>query len=767
MSKRINLNSSWQFTKKACKFEDLKKQKFDKVNIPHTWNAKDGQDGGDDYHRGLCWYTKTFNFTPKKDKEIYIEFEAVNSVADVYLNGKHLGQHRGGYSAFRFDITDAVKDGQNTLVVGADNSHIEDVYPMFADFTFYGGIYRDVNLIITDSVHFELMDYASCGVYVSQKNVTDKKAELEVRALISNSEKKEGITLNINLKDENGNSVSSKSQKVNGKEKSEIVESLTVNDPVLWNGTENPYLYTLEAELVSQGETIDMLSIPTGLRYFKFDGDKGFMLNGKRCRLNGVSRHQDREHVGNALTRKHQIEDMALIKEVGANSIRLAHYQHNQYFYDLCDKEGMVVWAEIPYISRTSEVEDYAKNAVSQMKELVKQSYNHPSIVMWGVQNEIGMFPDEKPLTEIVNTMDEVVKEMDITRVTTQAQVMMIKENDPANWETDIVAFNQYHGWYVGETEGYDKFINDFRKANPHKCMGYSEYGAEGILKWHTDEPKVKDYTEEYHAKFHEEVMAIFNKYDFIWGTYVWNMFDFGSDMRDEGGIKGRNNKGLVTFDRKVKKDAFYFYKSLWSEKPVIHICSKRFIKRHTDIIKIKVYSNQGDVTLSNNGTQIKTLKSKSNIYVFEVELIKGKNKVSVSASGMTDTAVFKKVNKPEQKYIIPASEKEKGISMDFLTDGGEENVKNWFNDLMETGEKAPELDIKEGYFSVKDKLKDIMANSEGEAFMRSNLKPLVEHSMFKMIKGGSLKDLQKFQPDVLTDALLYKINEGLNKIKK
>jgi len=587
-----------------------------------------------------------------------------------------------------------------------------------------------------------------------------------VRALIANPERKEGVTVRIELKDAAGNVVAAEICKMNAGD-AEAKATLYVHDPILWNGIERPYLYSLEAAIESGKKIMDTLAIPTGLRYFRFDGDKGFFLNGKQYRLNGVSRHQDREGIGNALMQAHHAEDMELIKEVGANSIRLAHYQHNQYFYDLCDRAGMVVWAEVPYITRTSELPGYAENAVSQMRELIKQSYNHPSIVMWGVQNEIGMFPNEKPLTEIVRTMHRTVKELDTTRATTQAQIMMIKEDDPANWETDIVAFNQYHGWYVGQTSGYDAFINAFRAANPHKCLGYSEYGAEGIVKWHSEEPKVKDYSEEYHAKFHEEVMAIFNRYDFVWGTYVWNMFDFGSAMRDEGGVKGRNNKGLVTFDRKIKKDAFYFYKTLWSKSPTLHIASKRFEQRATGAITVKVYSNLGTVTLYVNGRKLETQQSDSNIFLFNVKLETCENRITAKSGALEDEACFTKADKPNEAYVLPESEKKKGINLDFLDSDSGENVKNWFSDVLKGTGKPKELVRTEGCFSVFDKMSEIMKNPKGERFMRENLKPLVENGMFAMMSSSSLKDLQKFQKESLPDELLYAINEKLSQIKK
>lgn len=761
MSKRININKDWCFLKESCSVKDLTDKPFENISIPHTWNGLDGQDGGDDYHRGLCWYKKSFTINEKISGKVFIEFEAVNSVANVYINGNHLGEHRGGYSLFRFDITDFLIDGENELLVSADNSHFEEVYPLFADFTFYGGIYRDVNLVIAEPIHFDMTDYGSSGVFITQKDVSASHAKIEVKSKITNTTDIAAIDYSVRLLDASGKKVSENTTRLSLAQHTEAILPIEIETPVLWDGRENPYLYSCEVELSSDGNIFDSISVHTGLRFFEFDGDKGFILNGKQMKLNGVSRHQDRETVGNALTHEHQIEDMELIKELGANSIRLAHYQHNRFFYDLCDKNGMVVWAEIPYISRTAEIEDYAENAISQMHELVRQNYNHSSIIMWGVQNEIGIFPDEKPLDEIVKTINAVVKQDDTSRVTTQAQVMMIDENDPANWETDTVAFNQYHGWYVGETSGYDTFINKFREANPNKCFGYSEYGAEGIITLHSDDPKVKDYTEEYHAKYHEEVMAIFNKYEFIWGTYVWNMFDFGSDMRDEGGVKGRNNKGLVNFGRTVKKDAFFFYKSLWSKDDVLHITSKRFVDRHTSSIEVKVYSNLNEVTLTVNGKETETITSDSTIFVFDIKLKRGKNIIIASAGSIKDSVMFRKVRKQNLSYVLPDSEKDKGFNFDSM--GPDENVKNWFDSDAEVGE----MEFPEGYFSIKDRIKDIIAVPEGEELLNKYLKPLMEHSMFSMIKKQSLEAIFGFRPDAVPDALKYKLNCELNKIKK
>lgn len=758
LSRIININQDWQFTQASCSMEALSTCSMETVNIPHTWNGLDGQDGGNDYYRGQCWYKKSFVVDKADGERVYIEMGAVNSVANVYVNGVHLGEHRGGYSLFRFDMTDHVRTGENELIVSADNSPFEDVYPLFADFTFYGGIYRDVNIVVTPAVHLDRLDMGSSGVYVSQKSINDDRAALEVRARVRNAGQPVEAVCSVQFLDAEGQVVVSGQHAASVEGVDDIALSLVVDNPHLWNGVYDPYLYDCQVQLLVGDQVMDTIKIPTGLRYCVFDGDKGFILNGQPMRLNGVSRHQDRETVGNALTPAHQQEDMALIQELGANSIRLAHYQHNAYFYDLCDQAGMVVWAEIPYISRTSSVEDYAANAISQMRELIRQNYNHASILMWGVQNEIGIFPDEKPLHEIVHTINAVAKEEDPYRATTQAQVMMINETDPANWETDVVAFNQYHGWYVGETGGFDQFIRTFREANPDKCLGYSEYGAEGILQWHTDDPKVKDYTEEYHALYHEQVMTIFNRYDFIWGTYVWNMFDFGSDMRDEGGVKGRNNKGLVTFDRSIKKDAYYFYQSLWSKKKMLYIASKRFKDRHTKMIQVKVYSNMGTVELSVNGKVVEQQTRDDNVFVFDVKLKRGTNTITATAGALTDTAEFVRVKKANPDYILPESEKKKGLNLDMGS-----NVRNWFEDEdVEVGE----LQFPEGCLSIRNTVKEIMAVPEGEAFMKQYFEEMVNHSMFKMLSKMPLEKLFGFRPEMFPENVVFMINHKLNQIQ-
>lgn len=770
MTQYINLNTDWSFTKQPLTLHEVQADQgslLEGVQIPHCWNAIDGQNGGDNYHRGLCWYKKTLHVESVEEGKCYfIEVGAANSISHTYLNGELLGEHRGGYSKFRYDITKHLQPGDNELILSVDNSHVEDVYPLWADFTFYGGIYRDVNLVIAEDAHFNLMDMGSCGVYVSQRQVTEKQAQLEVKALVTNHSTAAAELL-VQFVDRKENVVSEACTAVAG---DETLVNLTIDNPTLWQGIENPYLYECRVYLTVNGELKDSLVIPTGLRYFEFHKDQGFLLNGKPTKIRGVSRHQDREAVGNALTQSHQIQDMELIKEVGANSIRLAHYQHSDFFYDLCDEAGMLIWAEPPYITKTSSTDREATNAISQMRELIRQAYNHSSIILWGVQNEIGIMPDERPLLDIVEQMHAVVKEEDTTRLTTQAQVMMIREDNPANFATDTVAFNQYHGWYMGETSGYDTFIQAFRAKNPNSSLGYSEYGAEGIIKWHSEEPKVNDYSEEFHAKYHEEVLEIFNRYDFMWGSYVWNFFDFGSDFRDEGGVKGRNNKGLVTFDRAIKKDAFYFYKSVWSDEPVVHITSKRFKDRHLDTITVKVYCNQEDLTLTCNGNPVALKERKGTgsqtIYLFDVSLEAGYNQVVATASGISDRVEFRKVAEANQDYILPKGESAGIMESLFKSDNGDENVRNWFSDGVEDAQ-LPALEFPEGYLSIKDRVCDILKEEQGREIMEELFKPLLESDKAEMIKGIAFEMIIEFKPDLFPQKLVQHFNSRLNKVRK
>ena len=767
MRRVINLNNDWKFIQEDIAdayLRNIECNSWEDVSIPHTWNDIDGIDGGNDYFKGACWYRKNL-FVDKNlsRKRVYIELNGANSVANVYLNGQHLGEHKGGYSTFRFDVTDIVEFGENNiLAVKVDNSLADDIYPIWADFTFYGGLYRDVNLVVVEPTHFELIDNASKGIYVSQDEITKENAKISVKTLLANdSDVEEAVRLWIDVLDKDGKIVkyNAKDVVLQPKERKEIVLPINIENPILWHGVKNPYLYNVKVNIMKDNDVLDEIEIPTGLRYYKFDPKEGFFLNGEHMKLNGVSRHQDRKDKGWALSKEDHIEDINLIKEVGANSIRLAHYQHDQFFYDLCDREGMIIWAEIPFISIMSKTDLKGINAKSQLVELIRQNYNHSSIVMWGVQNEIQIGGITEELRTLVQELNDLAKEEDQTRLTTQAQVMMVEDDDDFHKYTDVVAYNKYYGWYNGEAEDFEPWLENFHKLNPDKCLGISEYGAEGILKYHTDNPIVKDYTEEYHALYHEKVMKIFNERPYVWGTYVWNFFDFGSDFRDEGNVKGRNNKGLITFDRKIKKDAFYYYKAIWSTEKFIHITSKRYIDREKEVINVKVYSNLDEVTLFVNDKEVSTLKGKE-IFIFEnVQLLDGQNEVRVIAKEgnkeYTDLAIFNKVDERNTVYDCP--EEKGGVVTNWFEDD-----KNKFDDVI-----IEELEITDDVYSTKCKIKDLMSNEETRVIIEPYFAAVLESPMAGMLEGMSIDQLKQMAGDQINDKLIYVLNRDLIKINK
>lgn len=765
MRKILNINDNWNFLKNNT--NELFLRKFnnsfgENVNIPHTWNDIDGA-SGNEYFRGVCWYTKNIYINKKfQNKKIFLEFNGVNSICNVYVNEKHLGEHKGGYSTFRYDITDLIEfDSTNFIAVKVDNSHVEEVYPLMADFTFYGGIYRDVNLLIVDPIHFDLMDNGSKGVFVYQDKITNDIANLTIKTnIISEVTEKQPIRIVANLLDANGQVVKYTAKDILIEKSSEIKMPLSIKNPILWNGTQNPYLYTMKITIEKHNDVLDELNIPIGLRYFEFNPNKGFFLNGNHIKLKGISRHQDKKDLGWALSKEDHALDMALIKEVGANSIRLAHYQHDQYFYDLCDKEGMIVWAEIPFISVASSTDYTGENAKSQMIELIRQNFNHPSIIMWGVENEIQIGGDLPYVRDIVKNLNEITHKEDPTRLTTQALVSMVPDTDEYNGYTDIVAYNKYFGWYNGKTEDFATWLDNYHELNPNRCVGLSEYGFEGIITYHSDNPKIRDYTEEYHSLSHETLIKIFNEREFLWGSYVWNFFDFGSAIRDEGGIKGRNNKGLVTFDRKIKKDAFFAYKAAWSDEPFVHITSKRFIDRATDFINIKVYSNCDAVTLFVDNEKFATLNSKHNFIFENIKL--SHTQTNIRAIGtkndkeFTDYAFFNKVNEANVMYECP--DKNGGFAANWF----DEDLANQFTDIEITA-----LDIPDDVFSSATRICDILENEKASIILNKYFSKLLASPMIGMIKTSSIDDLFKMLDESIDEKLIFMLNKELSKIKK
>lgn len=765
MRKVLNINSGWKFSKENIENAfaiNLNTSNWESIEVPHTWNAVDGA-SGNEFYKGACWYRKELEINANlKGKRVYIEFNAVNSISNVYVNEVHLGEHRGGYSIFRYDITDAIKFGSsNIIAVQADNTIVDDVYPLMADFTFYGGIYRDVNIIVTDDIHFDLMDQGSTGVYISQDKVTHDLADLTIKAKVtSHLEDEQAVRLFAKVIDANGNVVKYTAKDFLVNTQQEISLPLTIHNPILWNGIENPYLYNVLITLEKHNDIIDELNIPIGLRFFEFDPKKGFFLNGNPLKLKGVSRHQDKEGKGWALTKEDHDLDMALIKEVGANSIRLAHYQHDQYFYDLCDREGMIIWAEIPFISMASSTDFTGQNAKSQMVELIRQNFNHSSIIMWGVQNEIQIGGDLPYVREIVKDLNDLCHQEDATRLTTQAQVAMVPDEDEYHTYTDIVAYNKYYGWYTGKTEDFASWLDTFHSLNPDKALGLSEYGCEGIVTYHTDTPTIRDYTEEYHALYHETLLTIFNERDFLWGSYVWNFFDFGSAIRDEGGIKGRNNKGLITFDRKLKKDAFYAYKAVWSNEPFVHITSKRFLDRASETIDVKVYSNCDKVTLFVNGEELSTLSGKHTFIFENVKLAEAQTDIKVVATkdetSFTDYAFFNKVSEPNPVYECP--DKKGGPAANWF----DEDLVNQLADV-----EITELNIGDDVYSTACPICEIQENEEANVILNKYCYKLLNNPMSHMIVKSSLDDLSKMLDGAVDPKLLFILNKELSQIKK
>ena len=606
------------------------------VDLPHTWNARDGQDGGNDYWRGTCIY-RTHFAAPQFDTashQVWIQFDGVNASAHVVLNGSPVCNHDGGYSTFRANITELLRD-ENELTVEVDNSKNDRVYPQKADFTFYGGIYRDVSLMVVSKNHFTLDYFGGPGIRITP---TVQGADASVQVTTWHDGEGE---VSIELLDAAGNTVATgKGPDI----------TLTIFNAHLWNGVKDPYLYSCKARLVVNGTVEDETTTRFGVRSFKVDPKKGFFLNGKSYPLHGVSRHQDRKGLGNAITREMHDEDMALIKEIGANTIRLAHYQHNQYFYDLCDEVGMVVWAEIPYISE--HMPNGRENTISQMKELIIQNYNHPCIVCWGVSNEITISTkDKKDMLDNHRQLNDLCHEMDKTRLTTLACYAMCGPFNRSAHITDMVSWNLYLGWYVPGFILNDLWMGFFHLCFPNRPFGYSEYGAEGMPNLHSTHPHRGDHTEEYQAKYHEYMLRCFKRHPWMWATHVWNMFDFAADARDQGGEPGMNHKGLVTFDRKTKKDSFYLYKAWWSDEAFVHICSKRFVERTGSTATVKVYSNQSTVALYVNGNKVGE-QTGEHVFTFKVPL-NGELHIQAVAGDRTDESVIRHVDTPNPEYKL------------------------------------------------------------------------------------------------------------------
>ena len=735
MRKTSLFNDGWIFEKPGFLAEA--------VTLPHTWNAKDGQDGGNDYWRGTAGYKKTFARPAlSADERLFIEFKGVAMEARVCLNGTEIAYHAGGYSAFRAEMTPYLQE-ENLIEVSVDNSNNDRIYPQKADFTFYGGIYRDVSLITVKQAHFELVKDGTPGLKVTPVVDLEKKcAEVTVEAWAN-----AGGSIVFEVEGEAG-ILRETAALQDGYAKAVFM----IENVRLWDGLADPYLYTARAVLYAENgadkEALDEICTRFGCRVFRADPEKGFFLNGRPYPLRGVSRHQDRYGIGNALGMKEHCEDMQIVRELGANTLRLAHYQHAQEFYDLCDENGIVVWAEIPFI--TMFMQNGRQNTLTQMKELVTQCYNHPSIACWGLSNEItaASVVDETVL-ENHRELNELCHRLDPTRPTVMAHAFMLEIESPLIPIADMASYNLYFGWYLGELSQNEEFFDEYHAKYPDRVIGFSEYGADANPAFHSKDPQRGDYTEEYQCLYHEHMLKLIDERPYLWATHVWNLFDFAADGRDEGGKNGQNQKGLVTMDRKLKKDAFYLYKAAWSKEPFVHLCGSRRVDREEEVTEIKVYSNQQKVALYVDGKLFEE-KEGERIFSFMVP-ISGKHEVKAVSGGLSDTMTVVKTEKPNEDYIF-----NKTI------------VVNWFD----------KEDYKPEYYSIKDTMGELQQHPETAAIlegmmakMRASRGDVAEASvnnanLQKMMARMTLESLLK-QAGSVPEEAVRALNGALQRIKK
>ena len=746
MREIISLNENW--TLSFPKGDHTTEQ----VNLPHTWNAVDGNDGNGSYLRTTGVYTRTFT-APKQPREggrTYVEVLAAALNSTVKVNGQVATTHEGGFSIFRADVTDLCHEGENELTIEVSNEDTPSMYPSSADFTFYGGLYRGVNLISVPNAHFDLDYYGGPGMMVTPVPTEDGGANFTIKSFVTNPA--DDLTVMYSIEDCFGREVASA---VRGSADTEV--TIYVPDAQLWSMDE-PNLYTVVATLQRNNEEVDEIAANVGVRSFKVTPDEGFSINGVPTPLRGVSRHQDRVFEGNALTAEEHYDDAMLIKELGANTIRLAHYQHSQDFYDACDEIGFAVWAEIPFISVFKKGEGAHKHVMEEMKELIIQNYNHPSIMFWGISNEILIGGISQELVDTHHDLEKLCKELDPTRLTTIAHVSTTPVNGPMHHITDLESYNHYFGWYGGKMEQNGPWLDQFHAEHPDICIGISEYGCEGIINWHSNTPQCKDYTEEYQALYHEHMAQVFEDRPWVWASHVWNMFDFGCAARNEGGVSGRNNKGLITMDRKTKKDSYFVYQAYWTQTPMVHIAGRRHAQRAGETTEIKVYSNQDTVVLYVNGKEVGQ-QTAHRVFKFNAALNEGFNTIVAVAGDVKDSITLEKVAEEPGYYTLPEfNERQEGVA-------------NWFKQVGSMDLTAP-MEFPEGYYSVKDTMEDLAKNEEALALAAKAVKLATN---FDIKPGVGMWDMmKKMTPEAMSNMIsgmpegfIESLNAQLIKVKK
>ncbi len=688
------INSDWEFQKlyqtdldKICSMEEISfdRTAFERVDLPHTWYSEENP------YKGTAVYRKKIKLDYKEGNHVFLNFQAADRWCKVFVNQHYAGEHKGGYSAFTFPITQYCKHGEeNELDIFLDNRSWDEISPLTGDFTVFGGLYRGISLIITENVCFDRSYYGTSGLTVRTNILEDGTGEILAEPHLYNVKGKE-IQIDYRLLSPTEEIISCKT------EWRENICHIEVPNPVLWNGLKKAALYCLHAELKTEGKVVDSADITLGFRSISIDGERGFFLNGENIKINGVAKHQDYGGVFCATKSEHWNQDIRDILEIGANSVRLSYYQHPQEMYQLCDEHGLIVWAEIPMLKMT-ESEALLENACSQLKELILQNIHHPSICFWGIQNEIAMFGENQEQYERVKRLADLAKQMDPSRISSCANLFCVKNDSMLNQLTEAVGYNIYFGWYYGEMKDSEAFMEKFHADNPHIPLGITEYGVDCNLAFHSQDPKVKDYSEEFQALYHETVYPMFKNRQYIWGTYVWNLYDFSSEIRDEGGLKHKNGKGLITFDRKIKKDAYYYYMAQWSSKPFVKIAQSRFIKREQPEICITVYSNQKEINLYVNQNCYKAYSESGVFHFHKIALWQGENRVKAVSGEWEDEAVFFGVTEKEPSYVYVDSSP--GI-----------NVKNWFVDIVEEERMFPK-----GMFSIRDSCTDLLENEQAMA---------------------------------------------------
>lgn len=738
-----NINIGWEFQKlpqadireiKEGAFFPIDENQFIQVNLPHTWY----EDGAG--YKGTVIYRKKVRLACEDFKRVFIQFGAADRWCKVFINGHYAGEHKGGYSAFAFEISQYWElEEENEISVFLDNQAWDEISPLTGDFTVFGGLYRDVTVMMTDSVCFDRTYYGTSGVIVKADVAADGTGTVSVEPHILGAPVETADAVCRISSPEHQTAATWAGGVAN-------LGDIRVDNPVLWDGKRQAALYHLHMELQVEGKTVDSLDIPFGFRDISIDSQDGFFLNGNHVKINGVAKHQDTAGVFHATGQQQWQQDMDDIMEIGANSVRLSHYQHPQEMYDLCDEKGLIVWAEIPMMKMTDSKALF-DNACNQLRELILQNMHHPSICFWGIQNEIAMFGENELMVQRIKEMDALVKSLDSTRISACANLFCVKNESPLNRITAAVGYNIYFGWYYGEMKDNGEFAESFHRENPDIPLGITEYGVDCNLAFHSEEPKVKDYSEEYQALYHETVYPMFRDRAYIWGTYVWNLYDFSSEIREEGRIKYKNGKGLISYNRESKKDAFYYYKAQWSSEPFVKIAQSRFVNRAQPEITVKVYSNQKKVTLSVNGKTY-TQNSDDGIFLFaEIRLNKGENMVRATSGECMDEAVFCGVEQPDPSYA-------------FVDPNPGLNVKNWFIDEVEEEKMFPK-----GKLSIRESCTTLLGNEEAMAVI-GTLLPELAKQMKERQSPMPLERILSYMKNQISEEQCKTLNERLTKIE-